>query len=266
MPDAEGTHCLTPNAEPDSLPAAAAASRPAAPCRRGHARAGAYTSCRPTRPVFTISAKAVVRPLLRAPAGATHQHPAQHLLVPFPDVRRATRCAASESPEVHRRHRDGCRGRRAPPRPRRPCGRESLLGRSCRRCSSGRAWILARDAGGRRARSSGRVQAAAGRPPSRLPRKCLRAAQLGQHVVRAEAVKAQQHQRVKPQVCRFADDMQFITVFGREQGLGRLLARPSSEWRRGPWRTAARRRRTSDRRSCAARASLPGAAGSSGQS
>ena len=52
-------------------------------------------------------------------------------------------------------------------------------------------------------------------------------AQLGQHVVRAEAVKAQQDQRVKPQVCRFAHDVQFITVLGRQQSLGRSPPRSS---------------------------------------
>jgi hypothetical protein len=47
--------------------------------------------------------------------------------------------------------------------------------------------------------------------------------QFGKHVVGTETVPRQHDQTVKPEIGSFANDMKFITVLRRKQGLGRLL-------------------------------------------
>src|SRR4249919_1316419 len=49
------------------------------------------------------------------------------------------------------------------------------------------------------------------------------APQLGEHVLGREAVPGQHDQAVKPQVGRFAHDLQFITALGGKHRLGGLL-------------------------------------------
>ena len=48
--------------------------------------------------------------------------------------------------------------------------------------------------------------------------------QFRQHIVRAETVPDEHDQTVKPEIGRLANDVKFITVLRRQQGLGGLFA------------------------------------------
>src|SRR5688572_20134676 len=55
------------------------------------------------------------------------------------------------------------------------------------------------------------------------PGDAFTAPQLGQDIGRPQSVPSQHYEAMKPEIGCFADQVQFITVLRREQGLGRLL-------------------------------------------